>query len=62
MNSKIPRTKIIQDTSVHQILTIIIKEISMSIKGNKKKNKKKRKANANKNLNNKQLGIPMANN
>ena len=56
MNSKIPSTNIIQDTSVHQILTVIIKEINMSIKGNQ------RKANTNKNLNNKQLRIPMAEN
>ena len=56
MNSKIPSTKIIQDTSVHQIPTIIIKKINMSIKGNQ------RKANTNKNLNNKQLRILMAEN
>ena len=56
MNSKIPSTKIIQDTSVHQILTIIIKEMNMGIKGNQ------RQANTNKNLNNKQLRIPMAEN
>ena len=53
---KIPSTKIIQDTSVHQILTIIIKEMNMGIKGNQ------RQANTNKNLNNKQLRIPMAEN
>ena len=56
MNSKIPSTKIIQDTSVHQILTIIIKEMNMGIKGNQ------RQANTNNNLNNKQLRIPMAEN
>ena len=56
MNSKIPSTKIIQDTSVHQILTIIIKEMNMGIKGNQ------RQANTNKNLNNKRLRIPMAEN
>ena len=56
MNSKIPSTKIIQDTSVHQILTIIIKEMNMGIKGNQ------RQANTNKNLNNKQLRIHMAEN
>ena len=56
MNSKIPSTKIIQDTSVHQILTIIIKEMNMGIKGNQTQ------ATTNKNLNNKQLRIPMAEN
>ena len=44
MNSKIASTKIIHDTSFHQILTIIIKEINMSIKGNQRKaNTKKKK-------------------
>ena len=37
MNSKIASTKIIHDTSFHQMLTIIIKEINMSIKGNQRK-------------------------
>ena len=43
MNSKIASTKIIHDTSFHQILTIIIKEINLISKEIKEKHIQKLK-------------------